>query len=196
MSKKTIIKAVCLSAVTFLIACLVFFGLTYALCPSTMASVAFRVNNKPLCLAYSERQYEKSGSTSDLILLVERSEWAEANGLTIKYGDALLLKENFKKVADKRGGDCYYRILGIICKAYYNAGKTEKSAQVALSRTGEYNAFAPTRTVAYLAAENKDKATLGILYDGLSSRSDAETNEILKSDVKAIKDKIEELIKE
>ena len=152
--KKLIIKTSIITLALILIFGIGLYGLLGYLYPSSIASIAFRVNNKSVCLKYSEKQYEKTNDISDLAILIERAIWAKDNQLIVKYS-ALFLNssdfENYKK--DKNGYEnfivCYYT------EALYLTNKKEKAIEIAFSYYNGKSELNPVR-VLVLSSKNDD----------------------------------------
>ncbi len=164
--KKLIIKTSVITLTLILIVGFALYGLLGFMYPSSIASLAFRVNNKSVCLKYSEKQYEKTNDVEDLSILIERAIWAENNELIVKYSAIFLNSSNFEEfVKDKDGYEnfivCYY------VESLYLLDQKEKSIEIAFSYFNGKSELNPVR-VLVLASKN-DLDTLNKILKKLNS---------------------------
>ena len=164
--KKLIIKTSVITLTLILIVGFALYGLLGLIYPSSIASVAFRVNNKSVCLKYSEKQYEKTGKVEDLAILVERAIWAEDDETIVKYSALFLNSSDFLDYAkDKNGYENY-----IVCyyvQSLYLLNQTEKSIEIAFSYYNGKSELNPIR-VLVLASKN-DSTTLNKILKKLNA---------------------------
>ena len=89
--KKVVIKSI---TITLIIILLVFTLFTLLLCtffPKTVSNLTYRISAYDISVKYSEKAYQKSNSSYDLTILVERSIIAKNDEVTCKYANALLV---------------------------------------------------------------------------------------------------------
>ncbi|MBO5925968.1 MAG: hypothetical protein J6Q38_00195 [Clostridia bacterium] len=152
--KKLIIKTSVITIILIVVFGFIFVALSGVLYPKAVADMAFRLNNKSICVKYSEKQYLKSGEIEDLKLLTERAIWAENNQLTIKYASILLNSDDFSKLENSNDLETY--IASGYAEALYLTGNKSKSIEVALSYyTGE-SGLSPLRVLIYTAKNDND----------------------------------------
>ncbi len=173
--KKLIIKTSAISLALILIVGFAFYGLLGLMYPSSIASLAFRVNNKSVCLKYSEKQYEKTNDIEDLALLIERAIWAKDYERTIKYSSQLLNSKDFEEYASDKSGYQAYIACSYV-EALYLSDEKEKSIEIAFSYYNGNSELNPVRVLV------------------LSSKNDLETlNKILKK-LNSLENKTQETI--
>ncbi len=180
--KKVIIKSTIITAIIIAILSLSFTFLVTACFPKYVADVSFKLGNKKTCVAYSEKQYNKTLEQGDLATLVERSIWAGNNAITIKYSAIFINSENFVTYCNLQDDNYLYYIVGSYVKALYENGEKEKSVETAFLNTSTYTQTNPIRLVASLAIEENNKQIVQIIYNNLNERNDSQ-GQIIQSDI-------------
>lgn len=176
--KKLVIKSTVITVIIIALLSLAFTFTVTAFFPKYVADVSFKLGNKNTCVKYSEKQYNKTHSQSDLSILVERCVWADNDELTIKYGATFINSENFATYCSFKGDGYLYYIVGSYVKSLYETGEKEKSVETAFLNTSTYSSTNPIRLVASLAVEENDKQIVQKIYDNLQNRKDSDSSVI------------------
>ena len=151
--KKLIIKTSVITLTLILIVGFALYGLLGLIYPSSIASIAFRVNNKSICLKYTEKQYQKTNEIEDLAILVERCIWAKEYELITKYSSQFLNSKDFESfIASKSGYENF--IACNLVQALYLTNEKEKSIELAFSYYNGESELNPIR-VLVLASKNE-----------------------------------------
>ncbi len=167
--KKVVIKSI---TITLIIILLVFTLFTLLLCtffPKTVSNLTYRISAYDISVKYSEKAYQKSNSSYDLTILVERSIIAKNDEVTCKYANTLLVDEVFRKEILPTKTDDYLNYVSTsYVLALYNQEKFDTCIDSAISYTNfsvdEINA---TTTLISLLNENNDVELLQKLKDKL-----------------------------
>ncbi len=177
--KKLIIKTSIITLVIILTVGFALYGFLSLLYPSSIASMAFRFNDKETCITYSEKQYEKSKDIADLALLTERTVWAKDYELTVKYSSILLSHSEFYNYSKSNPGYENY-IARCYVEALYLTQNKNKAIDVAFSYyTGESGQN--TVRIAILTAKD-DNDTLNAILIRLKAfeNKTTETNYLIE----------------
>ncbi len=180
----------------FTILCLAFISLlsffTLSTCfPSVLSNVAFNVGNKNTCLKYSEKQYEKTNSISDLDTLVYRCVWAENDSKTIKYANEMLNHPEFENYSQNKGSGYTNYVAGIYCNALYENGQKDVAINTAFQYLGkEFITPNPVSSLCYLAYKDKDLLSLESILTKLDG---VEQTQSITNAKNEIKNKIDEI---
>ncbi|MBO5888765.1 MAG: hypothetical protein J6Q58_01335 [Clostridia bacterium] len=177
--KKLIIKTSIITLAIILTVGFALYGLLGLLYPSAIASMAFRLNDKETCISYSEKQYEKTNSVSDLAILTERTVWANEYDLTVKYSSILLSHNDFEDyIKSKPSYDNY--IACCLVEALYLTSNINKAIDVAFSF---YTGKSGQNTIRILTVTAKeDSDTLKLILKRLKAieNKTTETNYLIE----------------
>lgn len=170
--KNLIIKSTIITLSLILIVGTLFILVLSFVKPSIIANTAFNLNNKEVCVKYSEKQFLKSGSVSDLKILTERSIWASDDNKVVQYASKLLSHNEFINSSNNHEYENY--IASSYAQSLYKIGNKQKSVEVAFSY---YDGITTPNTIRVLVYNAKtDKETLNLILQKLNGLT-TETNE-------------------
>lgn len=159
--KKLVIKTVALSLAIILAVLALVVLLVSSLSPITVANAYFRLGNTEMAVKYTEKNYIKTQSLTDLALLVERGILAEDNEIVVKYSPNLLFDSKFEELAQQKSGDYTNYIVNGYVVSLYNVSDIEKSIAIAFQYVdANFTLPNPVTTLIYKASSKNDVTTL------------------------------------
>ena len=185
--KKVVIKSTIITVLIITLFSVAFALIVTAFFPKYVADVNFKLGNEAATVKYSEKQYEKTLSQSDLATLVERSIWAENDEMLIKYGAIFINSENFSTYCKLKDDSYLYYIVTCYVKALYENGQEQKGVETAFLNTSTYAETNPIRVVASLAIAEDNKDIVLLICTNLQARKDF-SSQIIQNDFALLQD--------